>query len=109
MTTLNLNAQQDTNAQIAIGASNAVYDLNTGGAYLRVGQPLVYPTDLAGNTPGYAALPGAPAGYAVTMVHNDTQSGLNLFVAYNASNNTAKRNKGPEIRNKGPGPLKRSN
>ena len=72
---LNLNNQQEVNAQIAIGAANAVYDLNKGGAYQRAGQPLVYPADFAGNTPGYTALPVAPAGYTVTMVHNDTQSG----------------------------------
>lgn len=54
MPTLNLNSEQLTNTEIAIGAANATYNLNNGGAYLVVGQPLVFAPDQV-NVPGYTA------------------------------------------------------
>lgn len=87
MTTLNLTSQQQANALIAIGAGNAVYNLNNGGLNLVKGLPLQYVPDVTQQ--GYTQLPAAPAGYTVTMVHNDPQSGLNMFVAYNKDTHTA--------------------
>jgi hypothetical protein len=46
MANLNLTTQQQTNALIAIGAGNAVYNLNNGGLNLVKGLPLVYAPDV---------------------------------------------------------------
>ena len=58
MTTLNFTSQQQADALIAIGAGNAVYNLNNGGLNLVQGLPLQYVPDVS--QAGYTRLPDAP-------------------------------------------------
>ncbi len=100
MATLNLNAEQLKNSNIGIVLSNMVYNLNNAveaglPSLIQVGSALPSGvTDLAGSRTGYSAiLPNVSvSNFQTTKVlggANSLPSGLDAFIATDASSNTA--------------------